>query len=288
MVLGAAALVPLAPVAGLLAFGFFCAARRGLLALASAGMSLTVLASQVPLWIADDPPETGFAIRVMSANLRKGTAVPASVVSAASDRVEVLAVQELTPDLLEGLSAAGVNDTFPYRYLAPRLGAYGVGLWSRYPLKDPQTLTNLHMPLIVATLDIPRQNIAPLVAVAHTRNPWHTDEWSSDMGALGSVFDDLRQRTAEAVLVAGDLNSTLDMRSLRRLLRNGYRDGAEQAGAGWTPTFPGSMPIPPLFAIDHIVTLRCTATSVSTVTVPGSDHRALVATVIIPSVGPAR
>lgn len=288
VVLGGAALFPYTFIAGVAASALFGVTRRWLLAVAATGMSLAVLATQVPLWVADDPPEGGFVVRIMSANLRKGTAVPASFVRAAGDRVDVLAVQELTPQALVALSAAGVDDIFPHRYVVPRQSADGVGLWSRYPLTRAQTRVDLHMPLIVAALDIPGRTIAPIVAVAHARNPWYADAWSSDMRALGSFLDHLRQSADEAVLVAGDLNSTLDMRSLRQLLSNGYRDGAEQAGDGWVPTFPGSMSIPPLFAIDHVLTLRCTATRVSTVTIPGSDHRALVATVVIPSDDRAR
>jgi endonuclease/exonuclease/phosphatase (EEP) superfamily protein YafD len=83
------------------------------------------------------------------------------------------------------------------------------------------------------------------------------------------------------VVVAGDLNSTFDMSPFRAVLRNGYRDAAEQSGAGIVPTFPADRRFPPLLAIDHILTHGCTATSVRAVALPGSDHRALVATVQI-------
>jgi endonuclease/exonuclease/phosphatase (EEP) superfamily protein YafD len=36
--------------------------------------------------------------------------------------------------------------------------------------------------------------------------------------------------------------------------------------------------VPPLSSVDHVFTCDCTATAVSTLTIPGSDHRALVAT----------
>ncbi len=86
-----------------------------------------------------------------------------------------------------------------------------------------------------------------------------------------------------AVIVAGDFNSTLDMRPFRDLLHNGYRDAAEQAGAGFIATFPVDMPwLPSLVAIDHILTLRCAALAVHTVTISGSDHRALAGTISLP------
>jgi endonuclease/exonuclease/phosphatase (EEP) superfamily protein YafD len=84
------------------------------------------------------------------------------------------------------------------------------------------------------------------------------------------------------VIVAADLNSTTDMRPFRGLLRDGYQDAAEQSGAGREPTFPADSRLPPLLAIDHILTRNCVATSLHTVKIPGSDHRGLVASVAIP------
>jgi endonuclease/exonuclease/phosphatase (EEP) superfamily protein YafD len=90
------------------------------------------------------------------------------------------------------------------------------------------------------------------------------------------------QAGAGCVIVAGDVNSTFDMRPFRALLRNGYRDAAEQSGAGFKPTFPGNSRLPPLIVIDHVLTRNCTATSLRTLKVPGSDHRGLVVTIAIP------
>jgi endonuclease/exonuclease/phosphatase (EEP) superfamily protein YafD len=77
------------------------------------------------------------------------------------------------------------------------------------------------------------------------------------------------------------------MRSFRGLLRNGYRDAAEQSGAGIKPTFPADSWLPPFIAIDHILTRSCTATSLRTIKIPGSDHRGLAATVMIARSSPS-
>jgi hypothetical protein len=63
----------------------------------------------------------------------------------------------------------------------------------------------------------------------------------------------------------------------------GYRDAAEQAGAGLTRTHPADIAIPPVFAVDHILLLRAAATSVLTRPVSSSDHRALLAEVTLAS-----
>jgi hypothetical protein len=48
------------------------------------------------------------------------------------------------------------------------------------------------------------------------------------------------------VILAGD--------EFRRLLRDGYRDSAGQAGAGLTRTHPADIFLPPLLAVDHVLT----------------------------------
>ncbi len=64
-------------------------------------------------------------------------------------------------------------------------------------------------------------------------------------------------------------------------MTGGYHDAAEQAGAGHTRTYPSDASYPPLIAIDHVLTFDAVATSAKTLTVPGSDHRALLTTIAV-------
>ena len=86
-----------------------------------------------------------------------------------------------------------------------------------------------------------------------------------------------------AVIIGGDYNSTPDMRQFRDLLTDGYRDAVEQLGAGFAPTFPSNRWYPPLITIDHILTRNAAASSIRTIEVLGSDHRALLATIEVPT-----
>jgi endonuclease/exonuclease/phosphatase (EEP) superfamily protein YafD len=98
------------------------------------------------------------------------------------------------------------------------------------------------------------------------------------------MLADVAEQTADGcAIVTGDFNATLDMRPFRDLLSDGYRDAAEQSGAGRTPAFPADSWLPPMIAIDHILTRHCRATSLRTLEIPGSDHRGIVASVTIPS-----
>jgi endonuclease/exonuclease/phosphatase (EEP) superfamily protein YafD len=261
-------------------------ARRRILVIVAVSLTVTTLAAQVPLYVGSDAARTaGVFIRVISANLRVGLADPGYLVRSARAQADVLAFQELTPQEVDRLSAAGLDATFPYRWLDPRAGASGVGIWSRSPMHATKRIGGYDMAFVSAQLQVTGNSIDPTVVVAHIPGPWPQpiDDWRRDLDRLAVTLHDVAEGMGGgAVIVAGDLNSTTDMRPFRRLLRNGYRDAAEQSGAGIEPTFPADSRLPPFIAIDHILTRSCTATSLRTMNLPGSDHRALVATVKIP------
>jgi len=85
-----------------------------------------------------------------------------------------------------------------------------------------------------------------------------------------------------AVIISGDYNSTPDMRQFRDLLTNGYRDAVEQTGSGYAPTFKADSWLPPVITIDHVLTRNAAASSIKTVKITGTDHRALLATIRVP------
>lgn len=266
----------------------------GLLALAgrwvpvslSAGLTVTMLAVQLPLYVGSDTAAAeGVRLRVISANLRDGQAEPQHVVSLIRDQADVLAFQELTPGEVDRLSAAGINVTFPYRWLDANGGARGVGLWSRFPLNARRRIGGYTFAMISVQIRVPGLSIDPTVVVVHLPGPWPQpiDSWRRDITLLPATLQEVAERAGTGcVVAAADLNSTTDMRPFRTLLNDGYRDAAEQSGAGIEPTFPADWRLPPFVAIDHVLTRGCTATSLRTIEVPGSDHRGLVATVMVP------
>ena len=90
--------------------------------------------------------------------------------------------------------------------------------------------------------------------------------------------------TGQLRVLAGDFNATLDHGELRRLLGRGYRDAAEQAGSGLRPTWPtdGSL-LPAVVTIDHVLAdRRVRVASARTVAIPGSDHRGVLAELVLP------
>jgi endonuclease/exonuclease/phosphatase (EEP) superfamily protein YafD len=282
-VFAAATMLPLLTLTGPVSVLLLGLARCWLLAGAAGAVTAAAIATQIPLYFADNAAGAGVRLEVMSANLRLGNADAESLVGLVRDHVEVLALQELTPGELKRLSAAGLDKLLPHRLIDEhRPRSYGIGLWSKYPLSPLPAIDGTRLPFLAAKIQLPAVKTLPVIVAAHLASPWHIRWWSDDIKKFANTLREVGQLTDGAALVAGDMNSTLDMRPFRALLRGGYRDAAEQAGAGFCPTFPDDMFIPPLFAIDHVLTLRCVAVAANTVSVPGSDHRALRATIVIP------
>jgi len=281
-----AALSPYLMLFGPAAVVLLALAERWILVMVALPLTVAVLVVEVPLYLRSDVAHTeGVVVRVITANLRVGQADPGHLARSAEAQADVLAFQELTPGEVDRLSAAGLDATFPYRWLDPRRGASGVGLWSRFPMYATRRIDGFSMAFVSARIRVPGSSIDPSVLVAHLPGPWPQpiDDWRRDMDRLPATLDEVAEGTGgRAVVVAGDLNSTIDMRPFRSLLRNGYRDAAEQSGAGMKPTYPADWRLPPFVAIDHVLTRGCTATSLRTIEIPGSDHRGLVATLVIP------
>ncbi|WP_236950300.1 endonuclease/exonuclease/phosphatase family protein [Mycobacterium sp. MS1601] len=247
-------------------------------------VTLVAVAVMVPLYRSSKPGQAEHVVRVMSANVYGGYADPADLVKSAAAQADVLAVQELTPEFVENLTVAGIDAAFPHRWLDPRDGASGSGLWSRYPLSDTRRIDGFSMAFLSARIELSGSVINPMVLVVHLPGPWPQPigEWRHDMDRLPATLSDTADQAGDsAVIVAGDFNSSLDVLQFRALLRNGYRDAAEQSGAGFTPTYPAHWPLPPAITIDHILTRNCTATSLHTIRLPGSDHRGIISSVAL-------
>jgi endonuclease/exonuclease/phosphatase (EEP) superfamily protein YafD len=260
--------------------------RRWLLTIFAAVLCLVLIASQAPRYLGPEESEVpAAAVRVLTANLGLGQADPRAVVALASDAADVVVVQEMTPEAVAGLSAAGLDGVFPHRVIDPQPIAAGIGIWSRYPIAGYAAVGGYQMPMLSAQIRVTGVRFDTTVLAVHLAAPWVQPlRWfHGDIEKLPSTLRGVADAAGSgAVIVAGDLNATYDMRPFRRLLDEGYRDAAEQAGAGLTRTYPSRRLRPPVIGIDHVLVHNCDATSARTVAVPGSDHRGLVTTVEVP------
>lgn len=222
----------------------------------------------------------GPELRVMSANMHFGTGSPEQLVALVRrERPDVLSVQELTPRLADELEALGLGELLPEQILQPDPRA-GIGLYSRLPLSaavtPPGTRKN---PLVIAGVAVEG---APPVEVAAVHPPPPTERW---VGAWRTDLRALPPATPRGSLriLAGDFNATLDHAELRRLLDTGYEDAAAEVGAGLTGTWSRRRRLLPPVAIDHVLAdTRCGVRSFSAHTIAGTDHRAVLAELVLP------
>jgi endonuclease/exonuclease/phosphatase (EEP) superfamily protein YafD len=281
--IGALALTPLVaatawlPVVLALALRSWAVAALAVLvavALAAAVLPRTLGGPQAPL-------AGGRSLSVMTANLRYGHGDPDAVMRLVRQHdVDVLSVQELTPAAVRRLDRAGMKTRFPYRVLEPRPGASGSGLLSRLPLRDAARPRGTPHAMPQAQLVVPGVG-ALLVKAVHTIPPLGGDvpAWRDELRSLPHATPD-----GELRLLIGDFNATLDHHELRTLVASGYHDAADTAGIGLDGTYRAWTRLPIRITIDHVlIDRRAHVTHATVESIPGSDHRALLATLSLPA-----
>ncbi|WP_260722866.1 endonuclease/exonuclease/phosphatase family protein [Dactylosporangium roseum] len=232
----------------------------------------------------------GVRLRVMTANLLYDRGdVQALLEQAKVDDVDVLALQELSRGALEELDRAGVGGLLPFRSAHPTSRGFGSAVFSRHPIAsdpghEPVRRLSSGARQAVATVLVPGAGPV-LVESAHpcAPHPGRTGGWARDLATQPPAGSGAAPR-----VLLGDFNATLDHGPLRRLLRTGYRDAAAGRGRGLLPTWPlrGAARLLRLLpvTIDHVlVDQRIGVCAVATRITPGSDHRAVVAELTIPT-----
>ena len=213
----------------------------------------------------------------MTVNLYNGDADATEVMRLVREhRVDVLSLQELTPEALARLDAAGAERCCPAGSCSPPARARGAGLLARVPLRAVPT-PQLGRPQPEALLRVRGQPLH--VKAVHPPTPisWEfVGEWRRELRALPGPQDG-----GVPHLLAGDFNATLDHRELRRLLGRGYRDAADATGSGLRPTWPAIRRAPPI-VIDHILMApQIEVRRLIVSEIPRGDHRALIAELLI-------
>jgi endonuclease/exonuclease/phosphatase (EEP) superfamily protein YafD len=236
-----------------------------------------------PLYAGDRPTGGSASLVVLAQNFEYGE-VGALVERVRAEDVDVLVLTDANSTRVDPLVAAGIGEELPH---AAGLGEGGAVVLSRFPVTGTELLYDESESRLV-DLDVPGLG-AVTVAAVHTRPPYDADAWRRDHEQVRTALAAVRADADRAVVVAGDLNATLAHAPLRRLADLGFSDSAVQANAGWSPTWPSGsherrlgLTVPAFAAIDHVLTSpRLVATSSRTVTLPGADHRAVLATVSV-------
>ncbi|KQU61223.1 hypothetical protein ASG84_01455 [Rhodococcus sp. Leaf278] len=214
-------------------------------------------------------------LTVLHANIWLGQAdLDGLVALVEQHRPDVLTLVELTPEADARLRPR-LSGSLPHAYVGAAPGGEGTGIYSRFPLVDEQRHDGFVTELLSARVDMPGR---PLVFAVHPVPPWPREpsEWVRELGLLRQLLAKIPAEDGP-VVVAGDFNATQDHRRYRDLQDDRFVDAAVATGAGMLRTYPAHTWHPPVIAIDHVLVADMAVRSVEAVTVPGSDHRGIVA-----------
>jgi endonuclease/exonuclease/phosphatase (EEP) superfamily protein YafD len=261
-------------------------ARWRIWAMAAVLVTAISLAFQVPVLLPDPTTDPSVAVVVMTLNLHDGAADPQRVVDLVrAHEVDLLSLQEVTPEAARALTADGLGALLPYVAARPASGAQGTAVWSKWPLTPQDVPDTLLFRQIAAVVTPPGVRTLLFTAV-HPASAGHplaevdTARWAREQKALAAWLVPL----PDPVVAAGDFNTTLDQAPMRDLLAHGYADAAEQSGVFWRPTWPYDRIGPPLVAIDHVLSRGGpVADHLAVETVPGTDHGALIVRLQVPT-----
>ncbi|XVQ84740.1 endonuclease/exonuclease/phosphatase family protein [Microbispora siamensis] len=272
---------PYVAAASLLAVLIALAARRAAVIAVAVAASVLLAAVVLPRAAGSAPTATGPSLRILTVNLFFGAGDAATVVGLVRRLdPDVLNTQELTPEAVEALDAAGVGRLLPYRHLEDGPGPSGSGIYARHPLAEaPDFVPEGGRNMPRARLALPSGPPVEIVDV-HTLSPLSSDDvaqWTAELAALPAASPGVVR------VLAGDFNASLDHAALRAVLGRGYADAADATGDGLTTTWPANRRFPPLITIDHVLyDERASAVNTSVHQVPGSDHRAFFAELRLP------
>lgn len=222
------------------------------------------------------------AFNVMTLNCRYGRADAAAIVQAVRNHdIAVLALQELTDELVSALNVAGLDDLLSYRQLGEARtsdnGGFN-GIWIRVEPSDASPITAMIPAADVPGVCFPINATRSITFVsAHPKSPMRgCRDWSAGIIGLGELAS--TQKAHDITVVMGDLNSGIAHPSFRALLRSGFMDAALFQTNGQQATFPSWLHWPRII-LDHILfTHGLHASNVRSFVVQGSDHLALMAT----------
>jgi endonuclease/exonuclease/phosphatase (EEP) superfamily protein YafD len=185
---------------------------------------------------------SGRVLRAIAVNVAADNLDRAAVIRVLhGTRPDVVLITELTPFWATALEELSTD--LPFRRLAPRTGAHGIGVWSRLPFTVVDELPAGASSVAVRLVEPP-----VIVLGTHAFPPFtpHLLRLRDHEFARLAAF--VRRHPGPLVLL-GDLNSSSWSPAFRDLLRDaGLRD--TRLGRGVQPTWPAWLPMAQV-AIDH-------------------------------------
>jgi endonuclease/exonuclease/phosphatase (EEP) superfamily protein YafD len=221
-------------------------------------------------------------LRVMTVDGARGRASAADIAQVTRlYEVDIVVVTELTSELTHELTVAGLASLAPARSVeVPTTGGHGTGIWSRPNINKITSITGLSRPGIDGAIEAGPTEIG--ISVVHLDGePMRPGpRWRADLSELAQ-----RPLPAAESFIVGDLNAGPWHPAFRKLTGSRWRDAANVVGQGLRPTWPSWAPLP-IAPVDHVlVSPGIGVTGADTTAIAGSNHRALIVTLVIPHAG---
>ncbi len=198
---------------------------------------------------------------------------------------DVLFLQEYGRELAAALESAGLRDELPYRREAYSSGwAFGIAVYSRFPLEDIQVQYITRRPVIRADITVDGRPLR--LFNIHAISPgsrWVVNPWNQGWREFIALFE----TQTVPFLVAGDFNMTQHHRWYRELQNIGMKSCHDERGRGNATTWPygGGRLLYLLFPhirIDQVfVSDGVACMAIAEGDSPGSDHRPVIADIAI-------
>jgi endonuclease/exonuclease/phosphatase (EEP) superfamily protein YafD len=196
--------------------------------------------------------------------------------SAIASGADVLSLQEVDNDWAHALRE-GLASTYPYSHVEARINCYGIALFSKQPFIEVQTRGTERAPLIEAVVSTDDGPVR--IVSVHATSPISYAHFQRRNALLKHLAANIDARAMPTVLV-GDLNTVHWDRAYRNFHT---RSGLQPVNGPAMRTWPSLGPIA-LIPLDHLmISPGLGATDVQRFTIPGSDHRGLVADIHLPA-----
>jgi endonuclease/exonuclease/phosphatase (EEP) superfamily protein YafD len=224
-------------------------------------------------------------VRVLVVNAQTGHAEPKDISALVRDQsVDLLVVTELTSRMAHDLTVEGLDGRLIARWVSvPPLTAAGaaeqsgLGLWSRLPMSGFTKVPGTHWPAVRAALETGHGRLTVVAGHAVPPTVASGGIWTADLAALHEAA-----RGLGPVTVVGGLNGTPWNAQFRTAAGNGLHDAGDVLGRGIRPTWPSWLGIP-LLPLDHsLVGGGVGVQSLTGAKIDGTDHRALMVTLLVP------
>ncbi len=280
---------PLVVLSGLLVVIVALARRLRWLGGAAVLLVAVLVAAWWPAWTGRIGPGEADAVplRLLALNVQytrdDGAAVSRQV---AAEHPDVVVLTELSPLTLRHLDLA----QYPYSYEQPTPGAFGQGIWSRWPI-TVLSVTRVAREWDAVTMpEVSIRTPAGPVSLIQVHPPAPTNAadiriWKDALARL----DELLQSAPGPVIAAGDFNASRWDGVYADLLGGGNDIREASRGRGLLATWPqtGTFSVGPLFfPLDHVLISRGIGVRSFRVLGPtGSDHRGVLTDLTLPRSG---